>query len=110
MNVILEGKRLQDPKEAYPYLKGKLDLPDHFGDNLDALYDCLTEMVGMSIIRIEAMMPEESEFYRRLIRVMPEDAEETARVFDLLLGDDLAGRKEHIAQVGSQYLDLLDLS
>jgi len=47
---------------------------------------------------------------RRLIRVMPEDVEETARVFDLLEGDNLAGRKEHIAQVGSQYLDLADLS
>ena len=47
---------------------------------------------------------------RRLIRVMPEDADETARVFDLLLGDNLAGRKEHIAEVGSRYLNLADLS
>ena len=47
---------------------------------------------------------------RRLIRVMPEDADETARVFDLLLGDNLVGRKEHIAEVGSRYLDLADLS
>ena len=47
---------------------------------------------------------------RRLIRVIPEDADETARVFDLLLGDNLAGRKEHIAEVGSRYLDLADLS
>ena len=47
---------------------------------------------------------------RRLIRVMPEDADETARVFDLLLGENLAGRKEHIAEVGSRYLDLADLS
>ena len=47
---------------------------------------------------------------RRLIRVMPEDADETARVFDLLLGDNLAGRKKHIAEVGSRYLDLADLS
>ena len=47
---------------------------------------------------------------RRLLRVMPEDADETARVFDLLLGDNLAGRKEHIAEVGSRYLDLADLS
>ena len=47
---------------------------------------------------------------RRLIRVMPEDAEETARVFELLLGDNLAGRKEHIAEMGGQYIDLADLS
>ena len=47
---------------------------------------------------------------RRLIRVMPEDAELMAKSFDLLLGDDLAGRKEHIALEGHKYLDMADLS
>ena len=47
---------------------------------------------------------------RRLIKVMPEDAEKMAQVFDLLLGDDLAGRKDHIAEFGSRYLDLADIS
>ena len=47
---------------------------------------------------------------RRLIKVMPEDAEKTALYFDLLLGDNLAGRKEYIAENGSQYLDLADIS
>ena len=47
---------------------------------------------------------------RRLIKVMPEDAEKTAQYFDLLLGDNLAGRKVYIAETGSQYLDLADLS
>ncbi len=46
---------------------------------------------------------------RRLIKVNPEDVERTAAVFDLLLGDNLAGRKEHIAQHGVEYLDELDL-
>ncbi|MBE6985625.1 MAG: DNA topoisomerase [Ruminococcaceae bacterium] len=47
---------------------------------------------------------------RRLIKVMPEDAEKTAIYFDLLLGDNLAGRKDYIAENGSQYLDLADIS
>ena len=47
---------------------------------------------------------------RRLIKVMPEDAEKTALYFDLLLGDNLSGRKDYIAENGSQYLDLADLS
>ena len=47
---------------------------------------------------------------RRLIKVMPEDAEKTALYFDLLLGDNLSGRKEYIAENGSQYLDLADIS
>ena len=47
---------------------------------------------------------------RRLIKVMPEDVERTAQVFDLLLGDDLQGRKSHIADNGYKYLDLADIS
>lgn len=47
---------------------------------------------------------------RRLIEIRPEDAEKTAMVFDMLLGDDLAGRKEHIAEQGYLYIDMLDLS
>ena len=47
---------------------------------------------------------------RRLIKVTPEDAERTADMFDLLLGDNLAGRKEHIAVHGCEYLDELDVS
>ena len=47
---------------------------------------------------------------RRLIRVMPEGAERTSEMFDLLLGDNLAGRKQHISEFGSQYLDLADIS
>ena len=47
---------------------------------------------------------------RRLIKVMPEDIERTAQMFDLLLGDDLAGRKNHIAGHGHEYLELADIS
>ena len=47
---------------------------------------------------------------RKLIRVMPEDVERTAQMFDLLLGDNLAGRKAHITECGSQFLDLADIS
>ena len=47
---------------------------------------------------------------RRLIKVMPDDAERTAQVFDLLLGDNLQGRKDHIADNGYKYLDMADIS
>ena len=47
---------------------------------------------------------------RRLIKVMPQDAEATAAMFDLLLGDNLQGRKEHIAENGYKFLDLADIS
>ena len=47
---------------------------------------------------------------RRLIKVVPEDIEQTARMFDLLLGDDLSGRKTHIADHGHEFLELADIS
>ena len=47
---------------------------------------------------------------RRLVRVTPTDVEDTARTFDVLLGDDLDGRKRIIAEHGAEYLDMLDLA
>ncbi len=47
---------------------------------------------------------------RRLIKVMPEDEQRTKEMFDLLLGDNLQGRKDHIAKFGASYLELADIS
>ncbi len=47
---------------------------------------------------------------RRLIKVMPEDAERTATYFDMLLGDNLQARKDYISDNGYKYLELADLS
>ena len=47
---------------------------------------------------------------RRLIQVTPEESEHTSAVFDLLLGDNLQGRKDYIAENGAAYLELADIS
>ena len=47
---------------------------------------------------------------RRLIKVMPEEAARTAWYFDVLLGDELAQRKDFIAENGAKYLELADIS
>lgn len=47
---------------------------------------------------------------RRLIRVTPEGAEETFRMFDILLGDNLSGRKDYIADNGNLYMEMVDIS
>ena len=52
------------------------------------------------------MNPETS----RLIRITPDEAKATSDMFDLLLGDNLSGRKEYIAENGAQYLELADIS
>ncbi len=47
---------------------------------------------------------------RRLIKVLPSDAKETADMFELFLGSNLDGRKDYIAENGNQYMDMLDIS
>lgn len=47
---------------------------------------------------------------RRLIQILPDDVEHTKKIFDILLGDDLAGRKEFIIEHGERFLEQLDLS
>ena len=47
---------------------------------------------------------------RRLIKIMPEDAVLTSEMFDLLLGDNLAGRKDYISENGYLYMEDIDVS
>ena len=47
---------------------------------------------------------------RRLIKVMPDDAGETAEIFDILVGNNLQARKDYIVEHGSEYVDQLDVS
>lgn len=47
---------------------------------------------------------------RRLIKIMPDSAEQTAAIFDTLMGDDLQGRKDFIVEHGADYIDQLDVS
>ena len=45
MKITLDIKEFKDRKKAHLYLKKILNLPDYYGENLDALYDCLGEVV-----------------------------------------------------------------
>lgn len=47
---------------------------------------------------------------RRLIKVLPDDAKRTSEIFDILLGDNLDGRKEYIVENGAKYIDNIDVS
>ena len=48
--VTLDAGRLCQKEAAHAYLKERLGLPDYYGANLDALYDCLTELDGLKVI------------------------------------------------------------
>ena len=74
MRVIeLDAEKLNDRKESHIYLAKKLNLPEHYGRNLDALYDCLTE-IDKTVILFEN--EEKGVVNYRRIRQVFEDAAE----------------------------------
>ena len=75
--IRLDGARLCDREEAMELLGQALTLPEWWGRNLDALYDCLTDLgrpVRLEVFRREPMV--ETPFGRRLLRVLKDAAEE----------------------------------
>lgn len=46
-NIILDGNKMQSKKELHLHLKQKLEFPEFYGENLDALWDSLTELIGL---------------------------------------------------------------
>ena len=75
--VRLNGTQLTNRQEALELLGQALDLPEWWGKNLDALYDCLTDLgrpVRLEVFRRETMV--ETPFGRRLLRVLKDAAEE----------------------------------
>lgn len=42
--ILLDGRRMENPAQTHDYLKETLDFADHYGENLDALWDELTSL------------------------------------------------------------------
>jgi len=51
--IVLDGSRMTDRESLHAELKQKLVLPDYYGNNLDALNDCLSERVERELVVIE---------------------------------------------------------
>ena len=62
--VVLDGRKMTDRETAHLYLQKKLNLPDYYGKNLDALYDCLTE-AGKPVQIIVSYVAEMQDNLRR---------------------------------------------
>ena len=73
--VVLDCEKLLRRKEAHLYLAEMLDFPDYYGENLDALYDCLTE-IGECIIVLEGedVLRESEGYGAKVLKVFKEAA------------------------------------
>lgn len=48
--IVIDCAYMTERKAAHEYLQRVLSLPEHYGHNLDALYDCLTEMQPIRLV------------------------------------------------------------
>ena len=77
MEVYIDFLEIGDYEDFYAQLKEKLTLPEHFGDNLDALFDVITGELEMPLhLEFVNMSVEQLEIFEDLLTTL-EDAEDT---------------------------------
>ncbi|WP_459898950.1 barstar family protein [Campylobacter concisus] len=52
-SVILDAKKMAEKEKMHEYFAKKFDLPEYYGKNLDALYDCLCEINEPTLIKLK---------------------------------------------------------
>ncbi len=81
MEIYIDFLNIGDYEDFYAQLKEKLTLPEHFGDNLDALYDVITGELPMPLhIEFVNMSVEQLEIFEDLLTTL-EDAEDEVEDF-----------------------------
>lgn len=77
--AIIDGYAVTSMEDVHRTLADQLSFPEWYGGNLDALYDCLTELhedAEVSIVHPEALLETLGPAYSRLCRVLRDSAEE----------------------------------
>jgi barstar family protein ribonuclease (barnase) inhibitor len=79
--IYIDFSEIGDEEDFFAQLREKLSLPEHFGNNLDALYDTITGDLEMPLrIEFVNMNVEQLEYFEDLLTTL-EDAEDETEGF-----------------------------
>ena len=76
--TILDATQMRTRSDAHAYLKEQLNFPDYYGNNLDALHDCLTEMGPIEVTFIN--FDDGGDFFLKVYRVFKDSAKENDKL------------------------------
>lgn len=84
MEVILDASQMEKRKMAHTYLAEQLEFPEYYGHNLDALYDCLSDMTDLKVKfinipsepKVEADGTIKKNYFDKVLRVFKDVAED----------------------------------
>lgn len=87
--IVLDFQVPKTPEQAQRYLALELDLPDYYGENLDALYDMLTEItedtcIGIFRTRADPVMARYLHKVKRVFRDAESANPHLGVLFDVL--------------------------
>ena len=82
--IILNTSNFKNEFDIHRYLKEQLNFPEYYGNNLDALYDALTDINEK--ITIQLKTENSSEVLQRMIAVLYDAAEENSNL--IIIYDD----------------------
>jgi len=81
--IRLDGDKMLDKASAHAYLKQELALPDYYGENLDALWDCLSteaSLMKITICKSEAIIKRLGSYGESILSVLEQAAEENGNI------------------------------
>lgn len=78
MKVVIDGKKITSKQQLHTYFADEMNFPEWYGKNLDALYDCLTDIAEETEIEIinRPALHEHLGKYAKAFEKMLRDAQE----------------------------------
>ena len=87
-SVILDAKKIVEKEKMHEYFAKKFDLPEHYGRNLDALFDCLCEINESTLIKLKNEDALQGDTKESLIRLFHDVCNENEQVKFELVKDE----------------------